>query len=158
MQNRVSRRSSHARGGVVIEFAFMLPIFIVLLSSLVFLGRIFWHYTVAEKAARDAAAFLARVSIEEIRAPSTGIEVPIAALARAMVWEEIAQLDPGDSSPGVNVLCDGVFCDGLSTPTKISVVVRMSMADPFFVDMLSDFGLGRDFLLTATASTDFVGG
>ncbi|WP_159697295.1 TadE/TadG family type IV pilus assembly protein [Massilia sp. 9I] len=158
MRKRLLTRSSATRGSVAIEFAFVLPILLLLLSTLVFFGRIVWHYTVAEKAAQDAVKFLARVSTEEIRAPMNGFEIPVAGLARSIVLDEVAELSPGDSPPSVNVLCDGIFCDGFSTPRQISVVVRVNMTDPFLSSFLTQWGLPSEILLTATSSTNYVGG
>lgn len=158
MRKRSFNRGLRNRGSTAVEFAIMLPVFILLLSTLVFFGRILWHYTVAEKAARDAAIFLARVSIEEIRAPATDFEVPVAGLARAIAWDEMADLYPGERRPTVSVLCDGIFCEGLSTPRQITVVIRVNMNDPFFSSLLAEYGYPSDILLTATASTNYVGG
>lgn len=145
-----------ARGSVAVECALMLPIFLMLFSAVLFLGKIFWHYTVLEKAAQDSAAFLARVSIEDIRSASTGIENPIAAIARKIASDEVVELLPGDNIVTVNILCDGLFCDGNSTPTAITVVLRATMVDPLLSSILLNYGLGDDILLTASASTDFI--
>lgn len=158
MRKHIFNRRSDTRGSIAVEFAIMLPIYIVFLSTLVLFGRMLWHYTVAEKAARDAALFLSRVSIEEIRAPLNAFEIPVAALARAIAWEEMAELRPGESIPSVAIYCDGLPCDGFTTPRQISVVIRMNMIDPFFSGFLAEYGFPSDFLLTATAATNYVGG
>lgn len=148
------RKSS--RGSVAVECALMLPIFLMLFSALLFIGKVFWHYTVLEKAAQDSAAFLARVSIEDIRSANNGSENPIATTARQIALAEIAELLPGDNSASVNVLCDSLFCDGISTPTAITVVIRANMTDPLWGGILRNYDLGSDIVLTATASTDFL--
>ena len=158
MRKRLFKTSWETRGSIAVEFALVLPIFLILLTTLVFFARIAWHYTVAEKAAQDAVKFLARVSVEEIRAPMNGFEIPVAGLARSIARDELAELSPGDSLPSVNVFCDGIFCDGFSTPRQVSVVIRVNMIDPFLSSFLADYGLPSEILLTATSSTDYVGG
>jgi Flp pilus assembly protein TadG len=145
-----------SRGSIAVECALIMPIFLLLFSAVLFLGKIFWHYTVLEKAAQDSAAFLARVSIEDIRSANTGGENPIATATRQIALAEVAELLPGDSMASVNVLCDDLYCDGGSTPTAITVVIRATMVDPLWSSILLDYGLGGDILLTATASTDFL--
>lgn len=145
-----------SRGSVAVECALMLPIFLLLFSAVLFLGKIFWHYTVLEKAAQDSAAFLARVSIEDIRSASTGIENPIAAVARQIALTEVAELLPGENLVSVNVRCDGIFCAGNSTPSVITVVIEATMVDPLWSSILINYGLGGDLLLTARAATEFV--
>lgn len=145
-----------SRGSIAVECALMLPIFLLLFSAVLFLGKIFWHYTVLEKAAQDSAAFLARVSTEDIRSANAGIENPIAGFARKIALAELAELLPGDSVPSISILCDSIFCDGISTPTKITIVIRANMLDPLLSSILMEYGLGNDVVLTATASTEFI--
>jgi hypothetical protein len=158
MRKLLFKRKSAARGSIAIEFAILLPVLLLLLTTLVFFARIVWHYTIAEKAAQDAVKFLARVSVEEMRAPMNGFEIPVAGLARSIARDELAELSPGDSLPSVNVLCDGIFCDGFSTPSQVSVAIRVNMTDPFLSGFLAEYGLPSEILLTATSSTDYVGG
>lgn len=134
----------------------MLPLFVLLLSAALFFGKTLWHYTVLQRAAQDAAIFLARVSIEDIRAVNMGFEVPIAGVARSIALAEISELLPGDNRPTISILCNGAFCGGNSTPSVITVIVDANIVDPLFASFLGDYGLGNDILLTARASTDFI--
>lgn len=145
-----------SRGSVAVECALMMPIFVLLLSAVLFFGKVLWHYTVLEKAAQDSAAFLSRVSIEDIRSASTGIENPIAGAARQIASAEVADLSPGDNIAQVTVLCDGIMCGGNSTPSRITVVIEAAMSDPLLSSVLGDYGLGSEILLTATASANFI--
>lgn len=151
-----SRHQQRSQGIVAVECALMLPIFVLLLSAVLFFGKVFWHYTVLQKAAQDAASFLARVSVEDIRAPNSGLEIPIAGVARAIASDEIQDLLPADNNTTISILCNGLFCGGITTPTAITVVIEANMTDPLLSSILGDYGLGSDIVLTATASTDFV--
>lgn len=149
-------KKNRSRGTVAVECALMLPLFLLLFSAVLFFGKIFWHYTILQKAAQDAASFLARVSVEDIRGTNTGFEVPIAGVARSIIQTEIAELFPGDNNATITIYCNGFSCGGLSTPAHVSVAIQMNMVDPLLSGILGQYGLGTDILLTATASTDFV--
>ena len=155
-----SRRQArqHMQGSAAVEFAFLLPVMIVMLAAPLLFGRVFWHYTVAQKAAQNAVRFLAAASPAEIRTPGAGgTEAPIAALARAIVMAEIAELHPGPYVPVVTVVCDGAVCDGFQIPAKVTVRVTMPVYDEFFSGITSIFTGGDQILLKPVATTSYVG-
>jgi hypothetical protein len=137
--------------------ALVLPVLIVLLAAPLFFARLFWHYTVAEKAANDAARFLAAASTVEMSTQGSGSETPVAATARWIAATEISELNPGPLRPSITVLCDGVTCDGLTVPVRVSAVVRMRMFDPAFYAITSEFTGGGAPLLTAAVTIPYVG-
>jgi Flp pilus assembly protein TadG len=49
------------RGTAALEFAFLLPVLIILAAGGYEFGRAFWHYHVVTKGVRDATRFLTRV-------------------------------------------------------------------------------------------------
>jgi hypothetical protein len=157
MQIAILKSRRIEQGSAAVECVLVLPIFLLLAFSIFLFSRIFWHYTVAEKAAHDATMFLAKASLKEIRAPSTGVEIPIAQVARSIAVSELADLSPGDSPPFVNVLCNGLGCDGFTTPQNVAVVIRMQMTISVFPDLLSTFDLPSEILLTAQAETNYAG-
>lgn len=145
-------------GGVAVEFVILLPVMLVLLAAPLLFGRAFWHYTVAQKAAQDAVRFLAAASSAEIKTPGTGgTEAPAAAVARAIVQAEIAELNGGLYPPGVDVLCDGGTCFGFQLPTKVAVRVTIPIYDIFFDDVTADFTGGDQLLLKPVATANYVG-
>ena len=155
-----SRRQArqYMQGSVAVEFAFLLPVMIIMLAAPLLFGRVFWHYTVAQKAAQNAVRFLAAANPAEIRTPGAGgTEAPIAAVARAIVMAEIAELHPGPYAPVVNVLCDALICDGFQIPAKVTVSVRMPVYDEFFSGITSIFTGGDQILLKPVATTSYVG-
>ena len=157
-------RPPRARGSIAVECALLLPIFIMLLTVMLFAGRIFWHYTVAEKAAHDAARFLATASLKEMRTPGGGTEVPIVALAKRIVQEEIEELNPGGFvvpsilcyvGPAANPYWEECF--GIDTPRKIRVRVTVAISDPILESATSWLNNGEPIVLRAVMATDYVG-
>lgn len=157
MRNVFLCRRAAQRGVAAVECAIILPVFILVLTMLMYFGWICWHYTVTQKAAHDAAIFLARTSLAEIRGQSTGLEIPIAGVARSIAMQELAELNPGISPPFINVLCDGLGCDGFSTPKYVSIVIRVNMSTRIFPWSGQDFGLPPSILLTGRATTEYAG-
>src|SRR4051812_38658701 len=127
LTSRILRRQ---RGGVAVEMAVLLPILVMLLAFPLLLGRIFWHYSVAQKAAHDAARYLSSVPYAEMNNPSRSQSA--ASLARDIVLAETAELTPGGAFPvSIGITCDDGPCD-YGVPTTVTVLVRVRMFDPFF--------------------------
>jgi Flp pilus assembly protein TadG len=134
---RKARRAE--RGVAAVEFAIMLPLMIALLSAPLYIGRVLWHYTAAQKAAHDAAQYLSTVPDAEMR--SLGLISYSTAVAGNMIAAELADLNPGDNPPVVTILCDGMTCAGYTTPAIVSVNIQMRIDDPFFGIAFSDDGI-----------------
>jgi hypothetical protein len=159
MSNVVSKRR-RAKGVAAVELAIWLPLLVLLLGAGLFLGRLFWHYTVAQKAAHDAVIFLSQANVREMRMPPAGgsTETPIAALTRKIAQEELAELRPGGPYPiSITVLCDGATCDGLTVPSRVTVWIRMAVFDDFFPDITAQFGGSDSIILQANVTAKFVG-
>jgi hypothetical protein len=160
MTSTLPKRAS-AKGVAAVELTIWLPLLVLLLGAGIFLGRLFWHYTVSQKAAHDAAIFLASASAVEMRAVPVGgsTETPIAVIARKIAADEIAELNPGGRyQPAIMVLCDGVFaCTGQSLPRKITVSIQMSVTDDFLPDITSAFVSTDGILLQSYVTLNYVG-
>lgn len=151
------RHRRKQRGGVAIEAAILLPVIILFLAVPLFLARIFWYYSVAEKAAHDGARFLSQVSRVEIQASSGGAEPGVAALAKAIVNAELAEIRPGLVGATPSVLCDGLMCGGLSVPSMVRVAVQIRVRDDIF-GFVTDPFFGEDgLLLTADVTVRYAG-
>jgi hypothetical protein len=127
----ICRRRS--RGAAAVEMAILLPIFMSLLIFPIFFGRVYWHYTVAQKAAQDAARYLSSVSFQELR--SVRLAPQAAAIAQEIARIELSELAPGGMSPQIEIYCGLLACAGLGArpaPTYVRVVVRMDMVDTLF--------------------------
>jgi Flp pilus assembly protein TadG len=151
-------RPGRARGAVAVELAAVLPLLVVLIGATLFFGRVYWHYTVAQKAAHDAVMILANATRLEIATSKTDLsDVEIASLAKAVAAEEIAELNPGLGRPRVEVYCDGSACVGDGVPAQVRVLVRMQMYDIFFGGVTDPFGGNDGMWLRADARMSYVG-
>lgn len=134
---RSTRRA--ARGVAAVEFAIALPILIILLSAPLYIGRVMWYYTAAQKAAHDAAQYLSTIPDAEMRSP--GLISSSTAVAADIIAAELADLDPGSYPPVVTILCDGMTCTGYATPAIVSASIQMRIQDPFFGLAFGDDGI-----------------
>jgi hypothetical protein len=153
----------HTKGSVAVECAIVLPMLVFLISGMLFFARVFWCYTVAQKAAHDAARFLATATPREIKPTLTGNDVPIALVAQQIARDEVADLNPGGGI-GVEVLCyvgePAAYwghCFGFDVPTKVLVRVTIPVTDPFFDPFTSMFTNGEPIILRTVMAADYVG-
>jgi hypothetical protein len=135
-----------------------MPILIVFLTLPVFYAKCLWHYTVAQKAAQDAARYLASVPKAEMLSSSLGEAAENRAVEIAT--REIAELSPGGEVVSPIAYCtrnnSGRFCGRLipigSLPTHVTVQLGFYMANPFF---------GLDFFgpisINASVTMNYVG-
>lgn len=159
----IRRPCARKKGSVAVECAIVLPMLIFLISGLLFFARVFWCYTVAQKAAHDAARFLATATLHEIRPASAGSDVPIALVAQQIALDEVADLNPGGGI-GIAALCyvgDSApywdHCFGFDIPKKVLVRVTISISDPFFDPLTSIFTNGEPIILRAVMAADYAG-
>lgn len=124
-------------GAAAVELAVLLPILIISMTVPLFFGRFYWHYTVAHRAAQDAARYLATISEREMR---TGVLSQAAgAVATGIAEEELAELNPGPEAPGITVFCGPTrLCSGPALgwtaplPNIVRVTVELKMVDNIF--------------------------
>ncbi len=160
MKRRSSRRRHAAEQGVAaVEMALVLPLLLVLLALPLFFGRVFWHYSVAQRAAHDAAHYLATVPQTDMLSPASGGEPAAIDVAREIIAQETAWLSPGHASPAVMVQCDGVGngCLGHKLPKRVGVVITMYMYDDFFPTTTSIFTGSFGVEVNANVSLAYVG-
>jgi hypothetical protein len=153
MNPRFLRRRQ--RGIAAVELAFVLPMMVMLLAVPLYFGRVFWHYTAAQKAAQDAARYLSTVPMAEL-ANSARVRYAVE-VAQNIAETETAELDPGPDRPFVSVTCDDWACDGFSAPTTIGVSVHLRMVDSYFPVVTSLFGGDSGLVLRAAAKVPYVG-
>jgi len=131
------------RGAAAVELALLLPIFVVVLTFPLLLGRCLWHYTAAQKAAHDAARYLSSIPAQEMREPALAITA--ADIASEIATLELAHLSPGDDNQvTVLVACGGLPCRGVRTsalPETVTVSVSINLYDPVFGMIVGRYGL-----------------
>jgi hypothetical protein len=121
------------RGAVAIELALTLPIMLIFLTFPIFYASVCWHYTVAQKAAKDAARYLSTISVQEMR--SKKLAPAAAAIASEIVRTEIAELSPGSVIDDPVIECGADPCKGTTSgplPTTVRVAVKFDMYDRWF--------------------------
>ncbi|MYM97612.1 TadE/TadG family type IV pilus assembly protein [Duganella vulcania] len=123
-------RASRQRGIAAIELALILPVLLILLVFPLFFGRLFWHYSVMERAAQDAAHYLSVIPLSEIR--NSARAPALAAVAKSIVDAELAELAPGPDGIFVTIGCDTAQCVGFATPTNVNVIIQLRVTDIFF--------------------------
>jgi Flp pilus assembly protein TadG len=155
------RRSTKRQTGVAaVELALLLPILVPFLTLGYFTVSIFWHYTMAQKAAQDAARYLSTVPVAEML---TGTPSRAAGLlAEQIVRREIADSSPESEVSPILTFCDvtsdaSINCGATSAdgkrPTAVQVYFTITMVDPFgFVDT-GWYGLK----ITANSTMRYVG-
>jgi len=132
-------RIKYQRGAVAVEAAICMAFILVPLLALILLfGRYFWYYTAAQKAAHDAATFLASAPLSEIKnAGAAGFATNI------IGWETgdldastIETLSPtaicGYRIPASSTYISWYECNSTGTPVAVRGGVVMTVADPFF--------------------------
>lgn len=125
-------------GAAAIELAFLLPILIGFLLIPFFFSKCLWHYTVAQKAAQDAARYLSTVPRSEMMSRDLAAEAGERAIEIAE--REIAELGPSSAIAGPRAFCDAEICGDLTAgrlPTTVRVRLAFTMSDPLG---LIDFG------------------
>jgi Flp pilus assembly protein TadG len=152
--NRASiYKRSAQRGVAAVEFAVIASLLLVLLSVPLFFGRLFWHYTAIQKAAHDAAWYLATVSQNDMRNQTRSLDATN--VARYIAQSEVGELAPGgDYAPTVTLDCRPLGC-GQGAPATVYVRVSVTMFDPIFQVSYAggDDGLG----MYAESEINYVG-
>jgi hypothetical protein len=142
------------RGVAAVEAALIVPILVVFLTVPIYYARCFWHYTVAQKAAQDAARYLSQVSAAEMKAPA--LAQAAGNIALEIAQREMAELSPGSEMGLPVVQCDYLPCGTVigSAPATVRVYITFSMYDNIFgvIDQ-GRFGL----IVTADISMRYVG-
>ncbi len=128
----LARGRRRQRGVAFMEFAIIVPLLLSLIAFPFFFGRIFMYYSVAQKAAQNAAIYLATVPRAEMQ--ETGKSRAAKELAEAIVAATIKEADTGkDGAIGFQVQCDNNQCGLGVVPTKtVAVELRISMYDEYF--------------------------
>jgi hypothetical protein len=146
------------KGGIAVETVLCLPLLILFLAFPLFLARIFWYYSVAEKAAHDGARFLSNAPQYEIvaAAGTGGEELPAALLAKGIAHAEMDEIKAALDWFSITAQCDGDDC-GFAVPQTVRVSVRLRMRDNVLGPFTSEFFGDGPLLLEARVTMRYVG-
>jgi hypothetical protein len=153
-ETRTITRRHKERGIAAVEFALILPIIVTLLAFSLFFGRVFWHYSIIQKAAYDAARYLSMVEPNDMKSPERvkySLEV-----AKAIVAAETAELNPMGYRPEPLIQCNGDACDAFVMPNRVRVQVRMRIMDTIFSEYTSDLAGDEGYAITADVTLPYV--
>lgn len=159
-----SRTAGSRRGQTLVEFALILPVFIMLVVGILDFGRAVWATSALASAAREAT----RYAIVHGGAPDNACPVgppgpetvippasascPYPSPSKEAIREEVARYAIAGGSPIVTTVCYGVNCSGdtdtvdfdgdaatneRGTPVTVSVTSTVRLAVP------SLFGIGE---------------
>lgn len=154
MSHRAHAGQRRQRGIAAVELALSMPVLMLMLVLPLFMGRILWHYTVTQKAAHDAARYVASASAEDMHnAARAGY---VTAMARRIIDAELAELTPGSTGPLVLILCNGGSCGGIAVPATVTVNIQMQIDDIFFPNVTNFYGF-NSIPFTVNVTFPFVG-
>lgn len=146
------------KGVAAVELALLLPLLVALLAAPLLFGRVFLHHSMAQKAAHDAARFLAAAPQRDITwRRRDGAEVGAAALAREIARSGLAEANTGFAIPSINVFCDGEICDTASVPSRVQVIVKMDITDEIFGGLTGDITGDWGVAVRADVTMAYVG-
>jgi hypothetical protein len=153
----VSLRRQREQGSVTIEMAFSLTILTLFLAVPLFFAQVFWYYSVAQKAAHDAARFLSTASRLEMATLGTGdSDAPVSALAKQIALAETDEIRPMLDARTIVVQCDLTQC-GWSVPQTVRVQVRIRISDKILGAITDEFTNGQGINLTADSTMNYAG-
>jgi hypothetical protein len=155
-KNRRQRRFSD-KGTASVEMAIVLPVLLLFLAVPLFFARVFWFYSVSQKAAHDAARVLSTATQLEMKAQGSGFsEAPMAALARQIATEEMKEIIPALSGLIIDVQCDLSTC-GIVVPQTVRVKVLIKIKDPFFSAITDELTGSDAFILASDVTMSYAG-
>ncbi|RZA34996.1 MAG: pilus assembly protein [Lysobacteraceae bacterium] len=150
-----SRPGKREAGIAAIECALLLPILLVFITFPLFYARYLWHYTVAQKAAQDAARYLSTVPRSEMMSPE--LSEAAGEMAIEIATRELAELTPDSDITGPKAFCDAENCGDLVQGTVPRTVrVRLTFAMSGDPNGLIDFGWDG-LRITANHTLRYVG-
>lgn len=147
----LSGRGRRTRGQALTEFAFLLPVFLIILGATLDLGRVFYAQISLTNAAREGA-FQAAATPSSFQAGQPCDTQANLVVCRVLLEtkDSFVQIDPAD----VSLSCDPEGCArAVGNTVTVSVSGDFTLLTPILPLLL---GMGQDLVLTgrATAQID----
>ncbi len=114
------------QGAAAIEFAFILPVLLLIFTGMIEYGRVMWHYDVLAKAARDAARYLSSVPASALggeASSSTSTARSIVANAATQAGVVVTGLDP---LAYITITCSPAACTSPASGSGSTVTVAIN--------------------------------
>lgn len=161
-----SRRLGRQRqdGSVAVEAAVSIALVLVpLLAFMLFFGRFFWYYSIAQKAAHDAALYVSSAALADIRSTDA------ADLAQEMMTDGLDDIDMNTLSmtesetyclyrtaANPDVLTPRP-CNSTVPPAAVKTAIGMTVTDPFLSPFTESILGYEGLFITAEATVPYVG-
>lgn len=123
-------RSGRQNGAAAVEFAFTLPLLLLVFTGMVEFGRAMWHYDALTKGARDAARYLSTLPTSSLggeAASATSTSRTIVANAASSAG--VAGVVPADD---ITITCAPTACASAVSPADV-VTVTVDINYPFTI-------------------------
>jgi cbb3-type cytochrome oxidase subunit 3 len=154
---RLPKHAPTTRGSVAVEMAMILPILLLVLAVPLFFARVFWVYSVGQKAAHDAARYLSTATQAEMRTPGGGFnEARVAAVARWIAQQELEEIVPFTDGIPIAVLCDSGPCGGI-IPQTVHVKIQINLHDGILENLTSEYIGNTSMVLFGDVTLRYVG-
>lgn len=151
-------------GSVAIEAALTISLILIpLLAFMLFFGRYFWYYTVAQKAVHDATLYFAAAPLPDIRNTNA------ADLAQDMIDAGLVDIDDDTlSMTGADTFCmyrtvanpdvlTPRHCNATTPPAAVKAQIGMTVNDPFLSSVTGSILGYEGLFITAEATLPYVG-
>jgi Flp pilus assembly protein TadG len=158
-------RSQRQDGAVAVEAALIISLVLVpLMAFVLFFGRYFWYYTMAQKAVHDATLFMATAPLVDIRSNAAS------GLAASVIVSEIGDMDNRALSTRVTttecwfrIPANAPFLSpfgcaiNAATPVLVRTTLSVEVTDPFLTGLTESLLGGEPLYITAQSSVRYVG-
>ncbi len=128
-------------GAILVEFAIVLPVFLLVIATAVVSGHMFWSYQSAISGVRDAGRYLGRVAPIDICLPPVGSLSGYNPKLKSIVEKDISDASIFPSSVTINSVTASLTCHPGSyrtTPAPVATVtanmtINLPMASVFSI-------------------------
>lgn len=108
------------RGAAAVEFAFILPLLLLIFTGTIEFGRAMWHYDALAKAARDAARYLSTVPTVDLGAEAaSATSTARTIVANAATRAGVTGLTP---AADITIACAPTACGSALFPAEVTTV------------------------------------